>query len=105
MKGSDMLLNPTLEQMQALGLPGMATAYWDMAAQDNTNELSRDEWLGFMLNRETGLRADKRLTNRLAAAKLRFPQACVEDIDFAAQRKLDRRSTMALAQEPMALQP
>lgn len=93
-----MLLNPTLEQMQALGLPGMAAAYRDMAEQDNTNELSRDEWLGLMLDRETGLRADKRLTNRLAAAKLRFPQACVEDIDFAGQRKLDRRSTMTLAQ-------
>lgn len=93
-----MLLNPTLEQMQELGLPGMAAAYRDLAEQDHTNELNRDEWLGLMLDRETHLRADKRLTNRLAAAKLRFPQACVEDIDFASQRKLERRSTMALAQ-------
>ncbi|KAB2772921.1 hypothetical protein F9K97_25095, partial [Brucella anthropi] len=41
---------------------------------------------------------DKRLTTRLAAAKLRFPEACVEDIDFRAARNLDRRATMALAQ-------
>ncbi|WP_352905071.1 hypothetical protein [Mesorhizobium sp. M0700] len=43
------------------------------------------------------MRADKRVRNRLASAKLRFPEACVEDIDFAAPRGLDRRNTMALA--------
>ncbi|WP_353000921.1 ATP-binding protein [Mesorhizobium sp. M0808] len=31
-------------------------------------------------------------------AKLRFPEAWIEDIDFAAPRGLDRRNTMALAQ-------
>ncbi|RWC24694.1 MAG: AAA family ATPase, partial [Mesorhizobium sp.] len=60
--------------------------------------LSRDEWLGLMLDREVAMRADKRVRNRLASARLRFPEACIEDIDFAAPRGLDRRSTMALAQ-------
>lgn len=59
---------------------------------------SRDEWLGLMLDRETALRSDKRLTNRLAASKLRFPDACIENIDFAAHRGLDRRNTLSLAQ-------
>jgi DNA replication protein DnaC len=44
------------------------------------------------------LRADRRLTNRLAAAKLRFVDACIEDIDFASRRGLDRRNTLQLAQ-------
>ncbi len=57
--------------MQALGLAGMATAYRELAAQNNSSDLSRDEWLGLMLDRETALRSDKRLTNRLAASKLR----------------------------------
>ncbi len=93
-----MLTHPTLEQMQALGLAGMATAYRELAEQCNTDDLSRDEWLGLMLDRETVMRADRRLTNRLAAAKLRFADACIEDIDFAAQRGLDRRDTLSLAQ-------
>lgn len=93
-----MLTNPTLEQMHALGLPGMAAAWRELAEQDNAHELGKDEWLGLMLDREAALRADKRLTNRLAAARLRFPQACIEDIDFTPRRNLDRRSTMALAQ-------
>ncbi|ANP85607.1 IS21-like element helper ATPase IstB [Rhizobium beringeri] len=93
-----MLTHPTLDQMQALGLAGMATAYRELAAQNNSSDLSRDEWLGLMLDRETALRSDKRLTNRLAASKLRFPDACIENIDFAAHRGLDRRNTLSLAQ-------
>ncbi|RVH86169.1 AAA family ATPase [Sinorhizobium medicae] len=92
-----MLTNPTLDQMQALGLAGMAAAWRQLAEQNNANELSRDEWLGLMLDREIALRADKRVRNRLASAKLRFPEASIEDIDFAAPRGLDRRNTMALA--------
>ena len=93
-----MLTNPTHDQMQALGLVGMAAAYRQLAEQDNTAALGRDEWLGLMLDREVSIRADKRLTNRLAAAKLRFTDACIEDIDFAARRGLDRRNTLQLAQ-------
>lgn len=93
-----MLTHPTLDQMQALGLGGMASAYRDLAGQSNADDLSRDEWLGLMLDREAAMRADKRLTNRLAAAKLRFCDACIENIDFAARRGLDRRNTLALAE-------
>lgn len=93
-----MLTHPTLEQMQALGLTGMAAAYRQLAEQDNAADLSRDEWLGLMLDRETAMRADRRLTNRLAAAKLRFADACIEDIDFGTRRGLDRRNILQLAQ-------
>jgi DNA replication protein DnaC len=93
-----MLTHPTLEQMQALGLAGMAVAYRQLAKQDDAAALSREEWLGLMLDRELATRADKRLTNRLAAAKLRFVDACIEDIDFATRRGLDRRNTLQLAQ-------
>ena len=93
-----MLTHPTLEQMHALGLTGMAAAYRQLAEQDKATDLSRDEWLGLMLDRETAMRADRRLTNRLAAAKLRFADACIEDIDFGSRRGLDRRNTLQLAQ-------
>ena len=93
-----MLTHPTLDQMQTLGLAGMAAAYRQLAEQDGQSDLNRDEWLGLMLDREMAVRADKRLTNRLAAAKLRHGDACIENIDFAAKRGLDRRSTLQLAQ-------
>jgi DNA replication protein DnaC len=93
-----MLTHPTLDQMHALGLSGMAAAYRDLANQTEGSDLNRDEWLGLMLDREMAVRGDKRLTNRLAIAKLRFPDACIENIDFAAHRGLDRRQLLSLAQ-------
>jgi DNA replication protein DnaC len=93
-----MLTHPMLDQMQTLGLAGMAAAFRQLAEQDKAADLSREEWLGLMLDREVAMRADKRLTNRLIAAKLRFCDACIEDVDFAARRGLDRRNTLQLAQ-------
>ncbi len=93
-----MLTHPTLDQMQALGLGGMATAYRELSEHNNADGLNRDEWLGLLLDREAATRADKRLTNRLASARLRFADACIENIDFGAHRGLDRRNTLSLAQ-------
>ncbi len=93
-----MLTNPTLDQMQALSLAGMAAAYRQLAEQDDAAGLSRDEWLGLMLDREAAMRADRRLTNRLATAKLVFAEACIENIDFSSKRGLDKRNTLQLAQ-------
>ncbi|RYM04999.1 IS21-like element helper ATPase IstB [Sphingobium cupriresistens] len=93
-----MLTHPTLDQMHSLGLAGMAAAWRDIAEQDTAGDLTRDEWLGLMLDREIATRADRRLTNRLASAKLRFVDACVENIDFRTHRGLDRRNILSLAQ-------
>jgi DNA replication protein DnaC len=93
-----MLTHPTLEQMASLGLNGMAAAWRALADQDPGEALGRNEWLGLMLDRETAWRADKRFANRLRNAKMRFPNACIEDINFTAPRGLDRRQILSLAQ-------
>lgn len=93
-----MLTHPTLDQMAALGLTGMADAWKALTEQDPGQALERNEWLGLMLDREAATRADKRFANRLRNAKMRFPNACIEDVDFAASRGLDRRQILALAQ-------
>ena len=93
-----MLTHPTLDQMASLGLNGMAAAWRALAEQDPGEALNRNEWLGLMLDREAAWRADKRFANRLRNAKMRFPNACVEDINFAAPRGLDRRQILSLAQ-------
>ncbi len=97
-KGLILLTHPTLDQMHSLGLAGMAAAWRDIAEQDSAGDLTRDEWLGLMLDREIAARADRRLTNRLASAKLRFVDACIENVDFATHRGMDRRNILSLAQ-------
>ncbi|WP_264583386.1 IS21-like element helper ATPase IstB [Rhodoblastus acidophilus] len=84
-----MLKHPTLDQLHALGLHGMAKAFVEVSASDEAGGLSHPEWLGLLLDREASLRQDKRMAARLRAAKLR-QQACVEDIDYRSPRGLDR---------------
>jgi hypothetical protein len=93
-----MLTHPTLDQMASLGLNGMAAAWRALAEQDPGEALDRNEWLGMMLDREVAHRADKRCANRLGNAKMRFPNACIEDIRFTATRGLDRRQILSLGQ-------
>ncbi|MGA8172474.1 MAG: IS21-like element helper ATPase IstB [Methylocystis sp.] len=83
-----MLKHPTLDQLHALGLYGMAKAFVENVANE-ADGLSHAEWLGVLLDRETSWRRDKRLAARLRVAKLR-QQACVEDIDYRSPRGLDR---------------
>ncbi len=92
-----MLSNPTLDQLKRLGLTGMAAAFEDIGQDRQANELTHAEWLALLLDREASLRATKRLSNRLRAARLRFPDACIEDLDFKSPRGLDRNAVLALA--------
>lgn len=73
-KEERMLTNPTLDQMQALGLAGMAAAWRELAERNNANELSRDEWLGLMLDREVAMRADKRVRTGSPQPGCAFPK-------------------------------
>lgn len=84
-----MLKHPTLDQLHTLGLYGMAKAFVDLVANDETKELPHTDWLALLLDREASWRKDKRLTARLRAAKLRH-QASVEDVDYGVARGLDR---------------
>jgi hypothetical protein len=75
-----MLTHPTLEQMRALGLPGMATAYRQLSEQDNAADLSRDEWLGLMLDREAAIRNISRPSKRAASRSSKPPAAVRNNI-------------------------
>lgn len=92
-----MLKHPTLDQLHALGLYGMAKAFTDIAATGEDGGLGHHEWLGLLLDREATWRQDKRLTARLRYAKLR-QQACVEDVDYRNPRGLDRPLFQKLAE-------
>ena len=92
-----MLKHPTLDQLHALGLYGMAKAFAELAEAPEANGLDRNDWLTLLLDREASLRRDKRLAARLRAAKLR-QQASIEDVDYRAARGLDRGLFQKLAE-------
>lgn len=85
-----MLTHPTLDQLNHLGLHGMAKAFGTMAENPDAATLSHAEWLGVILDHELSWRQDKRMAMRLRHAKLRH-RAVPEDIDYRTSRGLDRR--------------
>ena len=84
-----MLLNPTLDKLQALKLTGMLEALNEKLNTQEIELLSFDERLGLMVDREITARDNRRLKTRLKNARLR-QNACMEDIDFRHPRDLKR---------------
>lgn len=92
-----MLTHPTLDQLRALKLDGMVEAYLELEAQEATQNLTHAEWLALLLDREAAKRGTKRFQSRLRAARLRHGQACIEDVDYRTQRRLDKAMFQQLA--------
>jgi DNA replication protein DnaC len=91
-----MLIHPTAERLRALGLAAMADALVELQNAPDAAELTREDWLGLLVDREATSRANKRLARRLREARLR-QSAVVEDVDFRAPRGLDRALFQKLA--------
>ena len=89
-----MLIHPLAERLRGLGLIAMADAFLDM--QTTGADLSREDWLGLLLDREATARENKRLDRRLRLARLR-QSAVIEDTDFRIPRGLDRALLLRLA--------
>ena len=92
-----MLTHPTLDQLRALKLDGMVDAFLELEQQDAARDLTHAEWLALLVDREIANRTTKRTQVRLRAARLRYSQASVEDVNYRAQRQLDKTLFQQLA--------
>lgn len=91
-----MLIHPLVERLRGLGLTAMADAFIEMKNTSAADDISREDWLGLLLDREATSRENKRLDRRLRHARLR-QSAVIEDTDFRAPRGLDRALFQKLA--------
>nr|VFJ78674.1 MAG: DNA replication protein DnaC [Candidatus Kentron sp. FW] len=86
-----------IEQLHTLKLTGMAAALslqWELPT--TYLDLSFEERLGMLLDKEIMERENRRLTRLLQLAKLRIP-ASIEEIDYRHPRGLERSKMAALA--------
>ena len=91
-----MLTHPTVEKLHELRCPAMAKALVEQLASTEVQNLSFEERLGLLVDREITERHSRQFTNRLRRAKLRHA-ACIEDIDFRQPRGLDKDLVLSLA--------
>jgi DNA replication protein DnaC len=91
-----MLAHPTLDQLNALGLYGLAKGFKELENKAEVRGLDHAEWLGLLLEYELTLRRQKQFETRARVAKLRHP-ASVEDVNYQIPRGLDRALFLKLA--------
>jgi DNA replication protein DnaC len=90
-----MLTQQTLQTLRRLKLNGMAEAFEQQLAQPTHADLSFEERLGLLVDREVTSRDNRRLQRLLKAAKLKY-HACVEDINYRHPRGLQRPQIASL---------
>jgi DNA replication protein DnaC len=92
-----MLTNPTIDGLYELKLDVMATHLIEQRTNPSFEGLGFEERLGFLVDQEVAERRNRRLQRLLRLAKLRS-NAVIEDIDFRAQRSLNKATVLSLAE-------
>lgn len=92
-----MMMNNTLAQLRELRMNAMALGVEEQMASPNSATLSFEERLALIVDKEIHTRSDKRREALLQRASLKYPQACIEDLDTRAARGIERSAVMSLA--------
>lgn len=90
------MMNTTLEQLRGLRLHGMTAGLQEQMAATGTQAMSFEERMALLVEREVHWRGDKKRERLLKEARLKYPQATIEDLDTRGGRGVDRRAVTAL---------
>lgn len=91
-----MLRQQIQDQLNNMRLRGMARAYEEQRANASLQAMSFEERLGFLINAQEHDDEQRRMERFLRDAKLKYPNAFPEDIDYVANRGLDRQLVVSL---------
>lgn len=92
-----MLSQPLLEKLSALRLAGVRQGLEEQSLSTQYAELTFEERLGLLVDKEWQRRENARLSRGLRIARL-HQNACIEDLDINPLRGLDRKFVLELAQ-------
>jgi len=93
-----MLLEQTHDKMIAMKLYGMAHSVNDRLERADHQSLSKEEFLGLIVDDEWLYRENRKLTTRLRVAKFKEREAAIENIDYRTPRGLRKTQVLELAQ-------
>ena len=92
-----MLIQPTVDRLRALRLPAMSDSYLTQRQDQAVLAMDFDSRLALLVDAEILARENRKLARYLKDAKLRVAQACLENLDYAPGRHLDRPLIRQLA--------
>lgn len=92
-----MMMHHTVAHLRSLKLDGLAGALEEQLTQPGLANLSFEERLTMLVDREVHHRNERKLTRLLKNARLKYGQATLEDLDSRAGRGVERSQIMSLA--------
>ncbi len=92
-----MLDQATIANLRQLKLLAFADGLQQQMAQTDILAMTFEERLALLVDRELNARSDRKRTRLLQKAQLKYPDACIENADFADVRGIDRKTLTSLA--------
>lgn len=92
------MIEATVEKLILMKLHGMAEAVQKQIKNRAYKEVSFEERLGMLVDREMDSRQDRKLRTLLTKARFRYPGASIEDINFRAKRGISKDVILKLSQ-------
>jgi len=92
-----MLNEATMDKLRELQLDTVAEVLRNQGRDPAFNALSFEERLGLLIDAEWSARRTRKLTRLIRSAQFHLPNACVEDIEYLPDRKLDSSLISRLA--------
>ncbi|WP_378957220.1 IS21-like element helper ATPase IstB [Pelosinus sp. sgz500959] len=87
----------TITKLHELRLNSMAECYRQQIHDSSFNDLSFEERFGLMVDTEWARRKNNNLARLIRKSELHFPDACIEDIEYHADRKLNKSQIARLS--------
>lgn len=92
-----MVNETTINKLIEMRLDSMAESYRNQLQDTAFNELSFEERMGLIVDMEWVRRKNNRLLKLIKKSDIHFSEACVEDIEYHADRKLDKAQITRLS--------
>ncbi|CAO5258055.1 IS21-like element helper ATPase IstB [Frankia sp. AgKG'84/4] len=87
----------TLTKLHEMRLNSMAEQYSDQLLNSKYNELSFEDRFSLLVDVEWARRKNNKLDRLIRNANFRYTNACIEDIEYHADRRLDKVQILRLA--------
>lgn len=85
-----MLDNNTVRKLHEMKLSAMAAAFQKQLQDNSFADMSFEERFGLLADAEWTARKNNRLKRLIRSADYAFPNACLEDVEYHADRRLDK---------------
>jgi DNA replication protein DnaC len=92
-----MLEQATIEKLHQMKLSTMAEAFRKQTQDQSLAGLSFEDRFGLIVDTEWSKRKNNHLTRLIRNASFSDPGACIENIEYSADRKLDKSQIVTLA--------